>query len=147
MVLNVIVDCFAFLVLSSAVVFGFGLALHILHRHATEEAEPDHNDDDEKQGDFTGDYGSLHKSLLTLFYALFGSFDADVSLPGQSSLVSILCAVPRYGRWHDCTFYSLLRLLHDRCSHTAVESSHRYHGRHFRQDKEFRGVPEVDGEG
>ena len=100
MVRNVIVDCFAFLVLSSAVIFGFGLALHILHRHAPAEEVMGIDDDSEeggffngkgekggdfngrseKSGDFTGDYGSLPKSLLTLFYALFGAFEAEVIL-------------------------------------------------------------------
>ena len=78
MVRNVIVDCFAFLVLSFAVVFGFGLALHILHRHAPADDVPGINDDSERHEDVLRDYDSLPNSLLTLFYALFGDFEAEV---------------------------------------------------------------------
>ena len=94
MVQNVVIDCIAFLVLSFSVVVGFGLALHVLHRHAPEEAETgaDEPDDDH---DYRGDYGSLVKSLQTLFYALFGLFDPEVRLIWQPSWLSVLfCSSP-----------------------------------------------------
>ena len=107
MVLNVIVDCAAFLVLSFAVVFGFGLALHILHRHADGDDETVSHDADEKNGDYTGDYRSLQGSLLTLFYALFGSFDADVSLTCQATFLCVFV----FGSSQMCTVSSLRCLL------------------------------------
>ena len=89
MIQNVVRDCFVFLLLSFSVVVGFGLALHILHRHALEEAETG-ADEPSDDHDYRGDYGSLVKSLQTLFYALFGVFDPEVRLVWQSSWLSVL---------------------------------------------------------
>ena len=109
MVSDVAKDCFAFVALGFAVLLGFGVAFHVLFRHILaqdDDAEPpapcptstnhhpdvlsffqnrgggggggtaSHSEDDDGA---KGAFGTLPKSLLTMFYALLGEFDSDVS--------------------------------------------------------------------
>lgn len=70
MISNIVQDCISFLGLAFIVLFGFGLAMHILFRH---EMRGDENSEDASEA-----YGSLQASLVTLFYALVGGFEPEV---------------------------------------------------------------------
>ena len=97
MVADVIHDCFVFLLLGFLVLFGFAVAFHVLFRHiagtADATAPPGMEDNRFAHSSLNGTdddtetaFGTLHESILTLFCALFGSFEFEVK--PQSSLLS-----------------------------------------------------------
>lgn len=72
MIDNIIQDCVSFLGLAFVILFGFGLALHILFRHALAG--------DEVVDGLSDAYGTLQSSLATLFYALLGTFEPEARI-------------------------------------------------------------------
>lgn len=72
MIENIIKDCIAFLALAFVVLFGFALALRVLFRGVQPES---YTREDYRQ------FGTFQESLLTLFYALLGTFDPEVAKP------------------------------------------------------------------
>ena len=79
MVCNIAQDCLVFLVLSCFVLMSFSLSLLMLFRsHLPDENDKrplSHNEDKVQVRDA---FGTLDRSLLTLFYALLGDFDQEV---------------------------------------------------------------------
>lgn len=74
---NVIRDCVPFILLTLAVLIGFGLAMFavlqsIMHKMDFEE-------DSETKVAIDQGFGNPVKSILTLFYAMVGMFDPTVS--------------------------------------------------------------------
>ena len=69
MIDNIVKDCIAFLALAFVVLFGFALALHVLLRNVS---------CDESESESCDAYGSFRDSLLSLFYALLGTFEPEV---------------------------------------------------------------------
>ena len=89
MINDVANDCIVFFALGSVILFGFSLSLHVLFRHvnpATMETESP-TGDSQSDGEFDAvadrvhdAFGTLPKSILTLFFAMLGDFDQEVSV-------------------------------------------------------------------
>ena len=82
-------NCIVFFALGSVILFGFSVSLHVLFQHVnpaameTESAiESPHIEDecDAVAGRIHDAFGTLPKSILTLFYAMLGDFDQEVSV-------------------------------------------------------------------
>ena len=98
MIYNIARDCVAFLCLSFIVLFGFGLALHVLFRGisaSTEEDVSNARDDfiqDEDSVAASAAFGTFKQSLVTLFYALLGAFEPEVTTRTKSGHIeSYVC--------------------------------------------------------
>jgi len=75
---NVILDCIPFLALSLVVLVGFSVAFYVLFQCVSNLATADALEEEE---DLIHDsFGSLRRSLSTLFYAMVGTFELEVRL-------------------------------------------------------------------
>eukprot|EP00210_Caulerpa_lentillifera_P008889 g8481.t1 len=83
MVENVIRDCIPFLMLLGIVLVGFSLALFTLFQYAlTHEHSINGNNDKANEESYSDDinasFGSPQKALLTMFYAMIGTFEVEI---------------------------------------------------------------------
>lgn len=85
MIENVIKDCVPFLALSFSILVGFSLALFILFEHSLQEkrlckdVEEDRKDDEIKNA-IEQSFGDPGKAMVTLFYAMIGTFEPKVRI-------------------------------------------------------------------
>eukprot|EP00210_Caulerpa_lentillifera_P008888 g8480.t1 len=81
MIENVIRDCMPFLILSGIVLVGFSLALFALFQQSLRHCDPcnqDHVGDISNWDEINASFGTPQKAMLTLFYAMIGTFDVEV---------------------------------------------------------------------
>eukprot|EP00210_Caulerpa_lentillifera_P008920 g8511.t1 len=86
MIENVVRDCIPFLILSGIALVGFSLALFILFQHSLhysvasgqENDSGDHVEGGISLHKINASYGTPQKSMLTLFYAMIGTFDVEI---------------------------------------------------------------------
>lgn len=87
MIENVIKDCLYFLMLACLILVGFGLALFTMMRYCID----DHKDgdgsspsnstqerDDQVEKQLESSFRTPYKAILTLFYAMVGTFEPEV---------------------------------------------------------------------
>eukprot|EP00210_Caulerpa_lentillifera_P003428 g3271.t1 len=77
MIENVIRDCVFFLVLAGVVLVAFGIALFIMFQHVIRHHESS-PDDDETFENIKSSFKNPQKVLLTLFYAMIGTYEVEV---------------------------------------------------------------------
>ena len=148
MVGDVIRDCFAFLLLGLSVLVGFAVAFHVLFRHivaGTEDSPSlpsntttDGNCTNSDLDDIQGSFGTFNRSLLTLFSALLGEFDLDVSaITISRSGIPILSFAGLSFHWKQAILADNVDLyyLYPHGDDHHAKLPHLAHGRYVRQSE------------
>eukprot|EP00210_Caulerpa_lentillifera_P007813 g7455.t1 len=100
MIENVIRDCIPFLILSGVVLFGFSIGLFAMYQdvvHASDSNKLEENDmqeENETHQKIVSSFETPQKAMLTLFFAMIGTFDIEVySKSGKLSPIIVLFLV------------------------------------------------------
>lgn len=108
MIENVVKDCFPFLFLSIVILLGFGFSLFGVFTLM----QVDQNDWNELADKIEISFGSPWKSILTMFYAMAGTFDQEVNNNHHFKSVPVLNTdLFRYSISMDINSISLLSSL------------------------------------
>jgi len=80
MIESVIKDCIPFLILTFVILVGFSLALFVLFQHSLQEKreQQDYKEDNEIKNTIEQCFGDPGKTMVTLFYAMIGTFEPKV---------------------------------------------------------------------
>lgn len=83
LIASVVKDCTFFLTLAILVLVGFGLSLFVVFQHSLNALECDDASMEDCGGAIRqkiySSFGNPVKAMLTLFYAMIGTFDYEVS--------------------------------------------------------------------
>eukprot|EP00210_Caulerpa_lentillifera_P007800 g7444.t1 len=98
MIENIIKDCVSFLGLALVILLGFSFAMFILFQQALHEKKSIDNEDDDNEDDYneTRDtieqsFGDPWKAIVTMFYAMIGTFELEIYQ--DSGSLSILITI------------------------------------------------------
>lgn len=148
MIDNILQDCIHFLGLAFVVLFGFGLALHVLSRGIQpldlDGGDGFDNDDalvnqllpviieDEIEAEVADAFGTFPRSLLTLFFALLGNFNPEVIRLRKIASKEGLCFADVPFCWKSVlALYSDLHSVPDGIDDLVAESADCHYGRHL----------------
>lgn len=94
MIENIVRDCLSFVLLVGCALIGFGLALYVAFHYSLDHSSCNINEGQEgecKESEIKEqidmDYGSPWKAILTMFYAMLGTFEPEVSASKHSNCI------------------------------------------------------------
>jgi len=98
MIEKVIQDCLYFVLLASFAMIGFGLALFITFQSSSrnkncnnDELQAGECKENEIKDKINMSFGSPWMAILTMFYAMLGTVEVEVSLKHRSHLLLVRC--------------------------------------------------------
>lgn len=80
MIESIVKDCVPFLALAFAILVAFSFSLFVLFQHSLQEKRVliGHGDEDEVKSNVDQCFGDPLKAMVTLFYAMIGTFEPKV---------------------------------------------------------------------